>query len=113
MGLIIMGVAMLLDLWSLYLFFRAKTTVHPMKPGNTSYLVTVGLYKISRNPMYLGLLVILIGWAVYLGSTSPLLLPPLFVWILNKHQIETEEIILTEKFGQEYRDYQRRVRRWI
>jgi len=108
-----MGVSMLLDLWSLYIFFRAKTTVHPMNLDNTSYLVTVGLYRISRNPMYLGLLVFLIGWAVYLGSASPFLLPPIFVWTLNKQQIEPEEIFLTKKFGQEYLDYQRRVRRWL
>lgn len=113
LGLIIIGMAVLLDIWSLLLFFRAKTTPNPMKPSNTSHLVTSGLYRYSRNPMYLGLLVMLIGWALYLGSLSPLLILPLFVWLLNKQQIEPEETILLDKFGQEYRDYQQRVRRWI
>lgn len=113
LGLIIIGVAVLLDIWSLLLFFRAKTSPNPMKPSNTSHLVTGGLYRFSRNPMYLGLLVMLIGWALYLGSLSPLSMLPLFVWLLTKQQIEPEEIILMNKFGQEYRNYQQRVRRWI
>jgi protein-S-isoprenylcysteine O-methyltransferase Ste14 len=113
LGLIFIGVAVLLDVWSLWLFFLAKTTFNPMSPSNTSRLVTAGLYRISRNPMYLGLLLMLIGWALYLGSVSPLLLLPLFVWLLTKMQIEPEEIILIEKFGQEYQDYQQRVHRWI
>ncbi|MEQ1526428.1 MAG: isoprenylcysteine carboxylmethyltransferase family protein [Gallionella sp.] len=112
-GLILIGVAVLLDGWSLWLFFRAKTTFNPMNPNNTSHLVTTGLYRISRNPMYLGLLLMLIGWVMYLGSISPILLLPLFVWLLTKMQIEPEEKILIDKFGQEYQDYQQRVRRWI
>lgn len=113
LGLVIIGAAIALDLWSLLLFFRAKTTSNPMKPNNTSYLVTSGLYRFSRNPMYLGLLVMLTGWALYLGSLSPLSMLPLFVWMLTKQQIIPEETILMDKFGQEYRDYQQRVRRWI
>ena len=113
LGLIIIGMAVLLDIWSLLLFFRAKTTPNPMKLGNTSHLVTIGLYRFSRNPMYLGLLVMLVGWALYLGSLSPLAMLPLFVWLLTKQQIEPEETMLLDKFKQEYRDYQQRVRRWI
>lgn len=113
LSLIFIGVAFTLDGWSLWLFFRAKTTFNPMNPSNTSHLVITGLYRISRNPMYLGLLLMLIGWALYLGSVSPLLVLPLFVWLLTKMQIEPEEEILIQKFGQEYKDYQRRVRRWI
>lgn len=113
LGLVIIGVAILLDIWLLLLFFRAKTTPNPMKPGNTIHLVTSGLYRFSRNPMYLGLLVMLIGWALYLGSLSPPAMLPLFVWLLTKQQIEPEETILMDKFSQEYKDYQQRVRRWI
>lgn len=112
-GLVIIGASILLDVWSLRLFFSAKTSPNPMKPDNTRHLVTTGLYRVSRNPMYLGLLVMLAGWAMYLGSVSPLLVLPLFVWILNKQQIEPEEEILADKFGQQYEDYKRRVRRWI
>ena len=113
LGLIIIGIAVLLDICALLLFFRAKTTPNPMKPSSTSHLVTSGLYRYSRNPMYLGLLVMLIGWGLYLGSLSPLSMLPLFIWLLTKQQIEPEEIILMDKFGQEYKHYQQRVRRWI
>lgn len=113
LGLIIIGIAVLLDICSLLLFFRAKTTPNPMKPSSTSHLVTSGLYRYSRNPMYLGLLVMLIGWGLYLGSLSPLSMLPLFIWLLTKQQIEPEEIILMDKFGLEYKYYQQRVRRWI
>ena len=113
LGLIIIGMAILLDIWSLLLFFHAKTTPNPMKPGSTSHLVTSGLYRYSRNPMYLGLLVMLIGWGLYQGSLSPLSMLPLFIWLLTKQQIEPEEIILMDKFGPEYKDFQQRVRRWI
>ena len=113
LGLIIIGIAVLLDICSLLLFFRAKTTPNPMKPSSTSHLVTSGLYRYSRNPMYLGLLVMLIGWGLYQGSLSPLSMLPLFIWLLTKQQIEPEEIILMDKFGLEYKYYQQRVRRWI
>lgn len=112
-GLVVIAVAVLGDAWSLYLFFRSKTTVNPLNPGNASQLVTTGPYRISRNPMYLGLLLMLAGWALYLGSIAPLLALPLFVWILTKQQIEPEEIILAGKFGKQYEDYQRNVRRWL
>ena len=112
-GLVIVGASILLDVWSLLLFFSVKTTPNPMNPDNTRHLVTTGLYRISRNPMYLGLLVMLTGWALYLGSVSPLSALPLFVWILTRQQIEPEEMILADKFGQQYEDYKRRVRRWI
>ena len=113
LGLIIIGMAILLDIWSLLLFFHAKTTPNPMKPGSTSHLVTSGLYRYSRNPMYLGLLMMLIGWGLYLGSLSPLSMLPLFIRLLTKQQIEPEEIILMDKFGPEYKDFQQRMRRWI
>ena len=112
-GFVVVGVSGLFDAWSLMLFFIAKTTLNPMTPSKTSSLVTTGLYRISRNPMYLGLLIILFGWALHLGSVSPLLVLPAFVFVLNKLQIEPEEIILAAKFGQQYMDYQRQVRRWI
>ena len=113
LGLIIIGMAVVLDIWSLLLFICAKTTPNPMKLGSTSHLVTNGLYRYSRNPMYLGLLLMLIGWGLYLGSLGPLSILPLFIWLLTKQQIEPEETILMGKFGPEYKDYQQRVRRWI
>nr|CAA6810503.1 MAG: Isoprenylcysteine carboxyl methyltransferase [uncultured Thiotrichaceae bacterium] len=112
-GLVIIAIAVLLDLWSLGLFFRSKTTPNPMKPSGTSTLVFDGMYKITRNPMYLGMLIALAGWWIYLGSLSPLLMLPVFVWVLTIQQIIPEETVLEDKFGQEYLDYKRRVRRWI
>jgi protein-S-isoprenylcysteine O-methyltransferase Ste14 len=112
-GLVIIALAVVLDLWSLGLFFRSKTTPNPMKPASTRALVVDGMYRITRNPMYLGMLIALTGWWIYLGSLSPLLMLPVFVRVLTVQQILPEEAVLEEKFGAEYLDYKRRVRRWI
>lgn len=112
-GLLVMGMALLVDFWSLWLFFRARTTPNPLRPDRTRQLVTQGLYRYTRNPMYVGLLVMLAGWALYLGKLSPLLLLPVFVWIIERQQILPEEAVLQAKFGQAYRDYQQRVPRWL
>lgn len=113
LGLGLIAVALLADLWSLWLFFRARTTPNPMKPQNSSQLVTAGLYRYTRNPMYVGMLLMLLGWALYLGSFSPLLVLPLFVWVINTQQILPEETFLTEKFGAVYRSYMQSVPRWL
>ena len=84
-----------------------------MKPENTQILVTTGMYRFSRNPMYLGLLLLLTGWSIYLGAVSAILLLPLFVLVLTKMQIQPEEIILEELFGQSYIEYKLKVHRWI
>ncbi len=112
-GLVIIAIAALLDLWSLGLFVRSKTTLNPMKPANANELVLDGLYKMTRNPMYLGMLMALVGWWIYLGSLSPLFMLPVFVWLLTVQQIIPEETVLEEKFGVEYLSYKQRVRRWI
>ncbi|HPY41879.1 MAG TPA: isoprenylcysteine carboxylmethyltransferase family protein, partial [Thiolinea sp.] len=104
-GLLLIALALLADLWSLWLFFRARTTPNPMKPQNSSQLVTAGLYRYTRNPMYVGMLVMLLGWAIYLGSLSPLLVLPLFIWVINTQQVLPEEAFLTEKFGASYQVY--------
>ena len=112
-GFIIIGLALLLDLSSLFLFFKRKTTPNPFVPKNASKLVTSGLYRYTRNPMYLGLAIVLTGWAIYLGSLSPFLLIPIFIVVLTVQQICPEEEILSEKFGQDYIDYKESVRRWL
>jgi len=108
-----MGLAFFTDLSSLFQFLRHHTTPNPIHPERVSALVTEGAYRYSRNPMYLGLLILLCGWAVYLGSISPLLFIPLFIFTINNMQIHYEEKILEEKFSMAYRDYKQRVRRWI
>ncbi|MEA3301771.1 MAG: isoprenylcysteine carboxylmethyltransferase family protein [Pseudomonadota bacterium] len=112
-ALLFVAIALIIDLWSLYLFFRAKTTFHPLKLDNTSALVTSGMYRFTRNPMYLGLLLLLTGMAIWLGGLTPFLMLPLFVWILNNRQIIHEERILEEKFEQHYLEYKQKVRRWL
>jgi protein-S-isoprenylcysteine O-methyltransferase Ste14 len=102
-----------IDLISVMAFIRARTTVNPLAPQRSSALVVRGLYRFSRNPMYLGMLLILIGWAAYLAE--PLALAPviLFVVLIERMQILPEERALEEKFGDDYRAYKKRVRRWI
>ncbi len=113
LGLGIMVIAGFLDLWSLGLFIKQRTTVNPMKPANTSGIVTSGLYRISRNPMYLGLLTILGGFAIWLGSLTPFLALPVFYWLITQMQIKPEEKILAAAFGKEYLAYKNQVRRWL
>ncbi len=93
-------------------FIREKTTPDPFHPERAKELVISGLYRYSRNPMYLGMLILLIAWAIYLGNFSSLLLVPIFMWILTTQQILFEEAALKEKFGESYEAYLKRVRRW-
>ncbi|HEY2676593.1 MAG TPA: isoprenylcysteine carboxylmethyltransferase family protein [Steroidobacteraceae bacterium] len=94
-------------------FKQAGTTVNPREPHTASSLVTGGVFGISRNPMYLGLLLILIGWALALGTASPWIVPPLFVVVVAVLQIIPEEQALDKLFGEPYLRYRQRVSRWI
>lgn len=102
-----------IDLVSVGLFTRKKTTVSPFSPDKTEVLVTSGLYQYTRNPMYLGMTFILTGLAIWLGNYASFLMIPCFVWYITHLQIIPEEEILLEKFGEEYGEYIMRVRRWI
>lgn len=113
LGLGLIAVAVIVDFWSLGLFFRAHTTFNPLHPERTQALVTTGTYRYTRNPMYVGMLIILSGWGFWLGSVSPLLLLPVFVWVLTVQQIVPEEIMLEQKFGDAYLGYKARVVRWL
>ena len=94
-------------------FIRIKTTVNPTKPHKTTSLVITGTFKISRNPMYLGMLLIIISYAFYESSIISLILIPFFIFFINKFQIEPEEFEMRRKFGKEYEDYCKKVDRWI
>ena len=109
--LIVIGVG--LDLTALSQFFKQKTTPNPLSPNKANTIVVSGLYRYSRNPMYLGLLISLTGWALYLGNLAGLACLPIFVLLLNQMQIKPEERALKEKFGESYRNYLRDVRRWL
>lgn len=84
-----------------------------MNPDNAAKLVTIGIYRVSRNPMYLGMLLFLLAWALFLSNYAALFPPVLFVISMTLFQIKPEEKTLHNKFGPEYDDYSRRVRRWI
>lgn len=94
-------------------FIKSKTTINPVKFKNVNRLVTTGIYRYSRNPMYLGMILIIISTTVYylnfLSVFSPLIF---YIWI-NKFQINREEIFLEDKFGSEYLKYKSKTRRWI
>jgi protein-S-isoprenylcysteine O-methyltransferase Ste14 len=105
--------ALFMDGMSLIQFFREHTTINPIHPENTKTLVTTGTYRYTRNPMYAGLLFLLIGWTILLGSLSPVFMLPVFIWIITIEQIIPEEKVLEQKFGEKYRVYKNSVNRWI
>ncbi|MDO9237205.1 MAG: isoprenylcysteine carboxylmethyltransferase family protein [Aquabacterium sp.] len=94
-------------------FRRAQTTVNPLKPEAASTLVVAGIYRYTRNPMYVGFAMVLIGWAAYLSSPPALLGPALFVLFITRFQIVPEERVLSVKFGQQFAAYKVQVRRWL
>ena len=95
-------------------FRSAETTVNPTTPHQASSLVICGIYRISRNPMYLGFLLLLIAWGLYLShALSLFLFPPLFIIYMNTFQIPHEEKALEAIFGEEFISYKNSVRRWL
>lgn len=94
-------------------FRRAKTTVNPTKANLASSLVVRGVYRWTRNPMYVGFLLTLLGWTVFLANPFALLWVALFVLYITRFQIIPEERVLVSLFGDEYQSYRKRVRRWV
>ncbi|WP_299803911.1 isoprenylcysteine carboxylmethyltransferase family protein [uncultured Shewanella sp.] len=94
-------------------FKRAKTTVNPLKPETASALVASGMYRLSRNPMYLGMTLALCAWACYLASLWSMLGIVGFMLYMQRFQIQPEERALEAIFGQAFIDYKKRVRPWI
>jgi len=94
-------------------FRRQQTTPDPTRPEKSTAIVTTGIYSRSRNPMYLGMLLWLIGWGVYLSNPMVAIGPIAFVLYLNRFQIAPEERALTRSFGAPYQEYLRSVRRWM
>ncbi|WP_276389871.1 methyltransferase family protein [Eudoraea chungangensis] len=108
---VILGIA--LGIISLLQFYKFRTTIHPKKLSKVSNLVTTGLYNFSRNPMYLGLLLFLLAWGLWLGNAFNILLAAGFVGYMNRFQISLEEKALLERFGKDYKNYCILVRRWF
>jgi protein-S-isoprenylcysteine O-methyltransferase Ste14 len=94
-------------------FRRARTTVNPLRPESASALVATGIYRLTRNPMYLGMLLILLGWAVFVGNAFALVIALAFVPLMNRLQIAPEERALAAAFGPAFTAYQSAVRRWL
>lgn len=110
---ILMLMAVALTVLSISGFNSAKTTIDPRKPAKASSLVTEGIYKWTRNPMYLALLFLLGAWTVYLGNFINLGILVLFVYYITEFQIKPEEDALREKFGEAFESYNSSVRRWL
>ncbi len=107
------GLGAIVALSGVFAFIKLSTTVDPRCPEKASELVIIGIYKYSRNPMYLGILLIIIGFTVYLGAFSNIFVILLFVVFINKYQIVPEEVALQKKFGKSYTQYIQNVRRWL
>jgi protein-S-isoprenylcysteine O-methyltransferase Ste14 len=110
-GIALMG--MLVILAGIIEFQRARTTVNPMHPDAASTLVIQRVYASTRNPMYLGFAMMLLGWAVFLSHPLSFLIVPCFIAYMNRFQIVPEERALEGRFGSEFEVYRSRVRRWL
>ena len=106
-------IGVMFDLLGLLAFRRLRTTIDPLNPDKASTLVTSGVYRITRNPMYVGLAILLLSWAVHLAMLWPFVDPILFVLYINRFQVIPEEQAMRRNFDQEFKVYADRVRRWL
>ena len=111
LGIVPIAIGVVLNLWADSLFKKNMTTVKPhLKP---STLITSGVFRVSRNPMYLGMVLILLGASTCVGSVTAFISPVLFFLISELDFIPCEESVMEDAFGQPYLEYKKRVRRWI
>lgn len=110
-GFVVLGIAF--DLFGLMEFQKFKTTINPLNPNKTRAFVQTGIYSRTRNPMYLGMVFLLVGWSIINKASFGILIIPLFMKYIETFQIIPEEKILTEKFGKKYQDYCEKTGRWI
>ena len=110
---VLLSVGLALMLSGVLAFRIAKTTVDPLHPERAAQLVVSGIYRRTRNPMYLGMLLLLAAWTVYLGHPLALITLPFWVWFIGRFQIRPEEAALRRLFGSSYVAYCSTVRRWI
>lgn len=109
----LIGISVGIALMAIVSFKKNKTTVNPAKPENTSIIVNTGMYRYSRNPMYLAMAIFLFGIALFCENILSILPVPLFIWFIAKYQIVPEERVLALHFGDNYKQYLLKVRRWI
>ena len=100
----------ILGVWA---FRQARTTLNPVTPEKASAVVTGGIYNYTRNPMYVGLTSVLVGWAIWLSAPWAILGPVAFMLYMTRFQIIPEERVMSSKFGPHYDQYRKRVRRWL
>jgi protein-S-isoprenylcysteine O-methyltransferase Ste14 len=112
-AIVLVVVALAFDVAGLLAFRASRTTVNPLSPERASKLVTGGVYRITRNPMYVGMGFILLAWAVFLSAVLPFLGPVTFVLFLTRFQVLPEERALRQLFGEQYMQYTTSVRRWL
>ena len=112
-SIIIFLIGMLILINPIFKFIKSKTTIDPIKFKKVNKLITSGIYKYSRNPMYLGLLMIVISTSILYLNILSITTPIIFYFWINRFQIKREEIFLTEKFGKEFLLYKAKTRRWI
>ncbi|NNC69291.1 MAG: isoprenylcysteine carboxylmethyltransferase family protein [Flavobacteriaceae bacterium] len=113
MSLILLLIGVILGILAIYSFRKAQTTVDPLSPEKATSLVKSGIYKYSRNPMYLALLFVLLAFLVRLGNLYNLIVIVLYIVFITEFQIKPEEKALTSLFGKHYLKYKMEVRRWI
>jgi len=112
-AVVIAVIGLAIDVAGLVEFRKARTTMNPMRPDAASALVRGGVFRWTRNPMYLGMATVLLGWAIYLAHPLSLLGIPCFVAYLNRFQIAPEERVLERRFGAQFLAYRESVRRWL
>ena len=112
-SIIIFLIGMLILINPIFKFIKSKTTIDPIKFKKVNKLITSGIYRYSRNPMYLGLLMLVTSTSIFYLNIFSITTPFFFYYWINKFQIKREEIFLTEKFGNEYLLYKTKTRRWI
>ena len=113
LGIFVSTIGFLLLIVSIKSFIDSKTTINPLNLKKSTYLVTSGVFRFSRNPMYLGMLLFLLGTAIILNIIGGLIISILFIFYMNFFQIILEEKALENLFGKNYRNYRKTVRRWI
>jgi protein-S-isoprenylcysteine O-methyltransferase Ste14 len=94
-------------------FRRLNTSTDPLRPGTSSALATSGIYRVTRNPMYLGMTIVLLGWGLFLMNLVSLALVSFFIFYINSFQIPPEERVLADRFGDAYLAYKKKVGRWL
>ncbi|MEO0013426.1 MAG: hypothetical protein RLZZ535_1815 [Cyanobacteriota bacterium] len=111
LGIVAIALGITTILFCAYLFKQKNTAIVPFQESN--YLIREGFFNLSRNPIYLGMITVLIGLWIFLGSLTPVLIVPIFTVLIQEMFIKEEERMLEEKFGESYQEYKASVRRWI